>query len=241
MTIWDEQHETIDRERLGRFSSSACRACWRASTTRVPLYRARLDGGRLPARRPEEPRRPARAALHRPKNDFREQVPVRAVRGAHGRGRRDPLLVGDHGQAGGRRFHPPTSTPGPSWSAASPWPPGCGRRRRPGLVRLRHVHRRLRSALRAAARRRRGAAHQRRQHGPPAPVHAGLRHHRAHRHAVVCALPRRGRSPEAGVPREDLKLRLGLFGAEACGEQMRAQIESSSAHHAPPTTTASPR
>ncbi len=29
-----------------------------------------------------------------------------------------------------------------------------------------------------------------------------------------------------GVPREDLKLRLGLFGAEACGEPMRAQIEA---------------
>lgn len=29
-----------------------------------------------------------------------------------------------------------------------------------------------------------------------------------------------------GVPRERLRLRLGLFGAEACSEQMRAQIES---------------
>ena len=28
------------------------------------------------------------------------------------------------------------------------------------------------------------------------------------------------------IPREDLKLRLGLFGAESCGEQMRAQIEA---------------
>jgi phenylacetate-CoA ligase len=28
-----------------------------------------------------------------------------------------------------------------------------------------------------------------------------------------------------GVPREDLKLRLGLFGAEACSEELRAQIE----------------
>src|SRR5450756_834121 len=29
-----------------------------------------------------------------------------------------------------------------------------------------------------------------------------------------------------GVPPENLKLRLGLFGAEACSEQMRAQIEA---------------
>jgi phenylacetate-CoA ligase len=30
---------------------------------------------------------------------------------------------------------------------------------------------------------------------------------------------------KSGVPREELKLRLGLFGAEACGEELRAQIE----------------
>ena len=58
---------------------------------------------------------------------------------------------------------------------------------------------------------------------------------------VVRAVPRRGGCRSAACRSSSSELRLGLFGAEACSEELRAQIEKPAAHHRRPTTTGSPR
>ena len=226
MTIWDAQHETIDRERLEELQLDACGGMLARVHERVPFYRARWT---TPASSPatsrasttspacRSPRRPTSATTTRSACSpcrTSEVVEIHSSSGTTGK----PVVCGLHqgrprdlGRArvparGGRR--------------------GARERRRPDRVRLRHVHRRLRPALRAAARRRHRDPRQRRQHRPPAPVHARLRHDRARRHAVLRALPRRGGRRSAVCRWTSSRLRLGLFGAEACSEEMRAQIES---------------
>ena len=41
-----------------------------------------------------------------------------------------------------------------------------------------------------------------------------------------------------GTMHKDFKLRVGLFGAEGCTEEMRAEIERTLGHLSPRTTTA---
>ncbi len=111
--------------------------------------------GRVRARRPQEPGRPRRAALHR-EDRLPRQLPLRPVRGPAERGRRDPLLVGHDGQGGGRRLHQGR----PRDLDRARLPPRRRRRRprggrRADRLRLRHVHRRVRPALRPAEGRRR--------------------------------------------------------------------------------------
>ena len=175
------------RRRSRRCSSSGLRrTAGSVLDARTLLPRAPSTSRRGP-RRHRYAGRPRAAAVHHQRR-LSQGLPVRPVRRAARAGGRGALLVGHDRHAGGRRLHAGR----PRHLGRARGAPGVGRRRRagrrrPGGLWLRHVHRRLWPALRAAAHRRAGGAALRRQHGAPDPVHAGLRHHRAHLHAVVRA------------------------------------------------------
>ena len=222
MTIWDGVHESMHREQLWELQLERLRAMVDRVYEQVPFYRHKLtEAGFEPGdlRDLDD----LRGLPFTIKDDFRDNYPTACS---------PPLdevveIHSSSGTTGGRwwRASPATTcTPGRSSCAA------CGRRRGPrrrssGLLRLRHVHGRLRAHYGLAARRRGGAAHQRRQHGAPVTVHAGLRHHGADRHAQLRPVHGRG-DRQARLDPASLKLRLGLFGAEACSDQLRAQIEA---------------
>ena len=137
------------------------------------------------AERHPDTRGRAQAPLHGQGRAARD-LPLRPVRGAAGRHPRAALLVGYHWKARGgglhRRRHGHVERVHRS-------PRADGRRRarghRPDGLRLRHVHRRFRPALRAAAP---GLRHDPRglgQHRAPYPDDRGLRHHRARGHALL--------------------------------------------------------
>ena len=128
MTIWDAQHETIDRERLEALQLERLQGMLARIYERVPFYRARLDDGRV--------RSPAtsRASTTSPglpfteKNDFRDEYPYGPVRRAAGRGAsRSTPRPGPPASRWCAASRAPTSRPGPSSCAASPWPPACAR------------------------------------------------------------------------------------------------------------------
>ncbi len=192
MRIWDAPHETIDRDAArGPCSCERLQATVARLYEHVPHYRERLAAlGAEPGdvRELDDLRR----LPFTTKTDFRDRYPyglfatplddvveVHSSSGTTGK----PVVAGF------------TRRDLETWAELV-----CrlavmagvrARRRRPGLVRLRHVHRRLRPPLRPPACRGHRAADVGRQHRAAAAVHAGLRHYRAGRHAVVRALPRR--------------------------------------------------
>ncbi len=240
MAIRDAQHETIDRERLEELQLRRLGAMLARIRERVPFYRSRLDDAGF------EPGDltsldDVAGLPFTEKTDFRDNypyglfaVPMSEVVEIHS-------SSGTTGKAGRRRVHESRSRDlGRARLPARRGRRRPRRRRRPDRLRVRHVHRRLRPALRAAARRRGGAAHQCRQHRAPAPVHEGLRHDRAHRHAVLRALHRRGAAEARRAARRSSVCASGCSAprraARRCARRSRAGCRSG-----PQTTTDSPR
>ena len=224
MTIWDTHHETIDREPLETLQLERLRAMLARAYERVPFYRARLgDAGFEPgdltslddlARLP-----------FTEKNDFRDQYPTGLF-----------AVPGDEV----REIHSSSGTTGT--------PVVCGFTQ--GDL---ETWAELVCRLAVAAGVRRDDVAQvsfgygmftggfglhyglQRAGASVIPISAGntarqVQFIRDFGTTVLISTPSYalyiGEVVErTRVPREELRLRLGLFGAEACGEQLRAQIE----------------
>ena len=126
MAIWDEQHEVIDRDELQALQLERLQSMLARLYERVPHYRAKLGAvGFAPGDLTSLDE--LRALPFTDKTDFLDTYPsglfavpmdevaeIHSSSGTTGK----PVVCG---------FTKADLDTGPSWSAASPWRPGCGR------------------------------------------------------------------------------------------------------------------